>query len=208
MPGKQHALRRKDDHYVTPDWTVKRLLEKYNPPPGVWLDPCAANCELLSVCHSLRPNNLYHAMEKRITDTSLLGFLKSRLVGVDFLSPEVPVKTFNFIITNPPYKFAFQFLEQSLLWTDVVAFLLRLSFMNGGQRAHINESLNPGLFFLPNRPGFTGFGSDFSEYAWFVYGDPTVAGRHFTLASTSDAEIDAWNEKAKLIHSASVLSEI
>lgn len=195
-------VRRKDDHYVTPDWAVRRFLEAYNPPAGTWLDPGAANGELISVCRKLRPENKYLGLELRPEVEPLLKTvaIDGYQIG-DFLTlaSQIADKSVSSVVTNPPYSLAVPFLEQSLRIGKVVAFLLRVGFLCGG-RHELTKRTRPGLFLLPNRPSFTGDGADSSEYAWFVYGDPAVAGRHFMLAETPSQEIKTWNAWARAIH--------
>lgn len=192
--------RRLDDHYVTPDWAIKRFLEAYKPPAGTWLDPCAASGELIIQARALRPENQYLAMELRPdAEAALAAVVPGTYYMGDFLSVNLSPKTVATVITNPPYSLALPFLNKCREVAYVTCFLLRIGFMCGG-RGPYQANARPGLFFLPNRPSFTGDGADASEYAWYVYGDPNVAGRHFMLAETPSEEIRDWNRRARLIH--------
>jgi len=39
--SKEHECRPRFDRYVTPQWVINVLLNKYTPPPGIIVDPCA-----------------------------------------------------------------------------------------------------------------------------------------------------------------------
>lgn len=198
-------VRRKDDHYVTPDWAVRRFLEAYTPPAGTWLDPCAANGELIVTARSAAAPLLieqFVAVELRVEAAPHLAkVVPGAYVIGDFftVSQGVGPQSFDFTLSNPPYSLAVPFLAECRRISKVVAFLLRIGFYCGG-RGPLSREAKPGLFFLPNRPSFTGGGADASEYAWFVYGDPSVSGRHFCLPETPAQEITAWNKRARSIH--------
>lgn len=195
-------VRRKDDHYITPDWAVRRFLEAYAMPVGNWLDPCAANGELITVAKQLVPASRFIGIELRPEAEGALSEVvpDNYMIG-DFFekSKTVADKVIDVVLTNPPYALAVEFLAECRRIAKVVAFLLRIGFYCGG-RGPLSREARPGLFFLPNRPSFTGDGADASEYAWFVYGDPAVSGRHFCLPETPSTEISAWNKRARKIH--------
>lgn len=67
----------------------------------------------------------------------------------DFLNPSGIVRSdwwdFKAIITNPPFSLAAAFVDRALLYVPDVYMLLRLNFLEGGQRDPVRDRiLNPG----------------------------------------------------------------
>jgi hypothetical protein len=90
---------------------------------------------------------------------------------MDFLRktpPDSPV--FYVVITNPPYNQALEFVETSMRWGRIVVMLLRLNWIASAKRHAFVRDHPPDVYVLPNRPSFTGKGTDATEYAWFVWG--------------------------------------
>ncbi len=77
------------------------------------------------------------------------------------------------LMTNPPYGSAEQFLTVGLDVAAHVVLLLRLNFLASARRAHLMRSRPPDVYVLPNRPSFSGRGTDSVEYAWFHWGPGT-----------------------------------
>ena len=107
---------------------------------------------------------------------------------VDFLAAKA--KTFNGdIITNPPYKYAQEFIEKALDCIPTgnkVAMLLKLTFLEGKRRKSFYEKNPPiRVYVLSERKNcykngdFSVKGSGAVAYAWFVWqkgykGDPSI----------------------------------
>lgn len=203
---KDKAERRQNDHYVTPDWAIRRFLEFYtpsSPPPGRILDPCAAQGELLATTKEFFPDALYAVCEINPAFADALNEATAgAVVTGDFLQSLDVLKRcqFDFVITNPPYNLAEEFIKAALDVAPVVAMLLRINFVASQKRRNFFAEQKPGIYVLPNRPSFTGDGGDMTEYAWFVFGDSAVAGRIDWLDLTPSEEIRTANERARLIH--------
>jgi hypothetical protein len=89
----------------------------------------------------------------------------------DFLALTPPLNPdFDVVITNPPYNQALEFVRASLRWGKVVVMLLRLNWIASQKRHAFVREHPPDVYVLPNRPSFTGKGTDSIEYAWFVWG--------------------------------------
>jgi hypothetical protein len=204
--GIDSPIRHKNDEYITPDWCIRRLLEAYPIPPTVSLciDPCAAGGQLIRVAKDMQPGVRWWGMDINPNClpalSAVVGGPPEGMVG-DFLSWRRPLAPPNdiWIISNPPYLLAQEFIEQSLAFAARVIFLLRINFLADGRnkRKGFARKTNPGLLVLPNRPSFNGWGGDACEYAWFVYGDPELAGRWIELGQTSEEEIERWNAAAR-----------
>lgn len=77
---------------------------------------------------------------------------------------------FDVVLGNPPYRDAEAHVRHALRFGTVVAFLLRLAFLEGqGRRALWNEHPAAKVVVLPKRPSFTGGGTDSAAYALFVW---------------------------------------
>lgn len=206
--GVTSDVRHEHDEYLTPDWSIRRFLEKYKILPGtVCFDPCASRGSMIQFVRQVRPDLArWLALEINPAcahDLAKVTGLPVEAVQGDFLAlakPEVPDPEI-FTLSNPPYSKAQQFIEQGLAYTKRVAYLLRLNFLADGRkgRAGFAEKHKPGVFVLPNRPSFDGWGTDGTEYAWFVFGDPEVSGRWFSLGQTSEEEVGAWNAAMRKI---------
>lgn len=200
--GVNSAVRHKHDEYITAPWCVKRFMEKYPIPQGqTILDPCASRGELLVEIKRLRPDLTVAGIEINPERAEAL----STAIGADYaacprdfltIQPTVcsPGRQTITVVTNPPYPLTREFVEHSLKFAQVACFLLRLNFLGGRDRREFTERSNPGIFVLPNRPCWDGHGSDACEYGWFVYGDPSVAGRWCVLDKTPAEEIAAWSK--------------
>lgn len=196
-------VRRTNDVYITPSWCIRRLLEAYPLPAGVVMDPCAAGGELLTVVKALHPRNELFGVELRpecladlieVTDgnAAIGNFLE--------LAREAPDQSVDVVITNPPFSLAEEFIRTCLRISKVTIMLLRINALRGDGRQVLMAQTKPGLLVLPDRPSFTGRGTDATEYAWFVWGDPAFTGRWQMLRETPEAEIKAWNRIARELH--------
>jgi hypothetical protein len=68
---------------------------------------------------------------------------------------------------NPPFALAQEFIQHTLTMAEQVVFLLRLSFLESQKREHFFARVGvPDVFVLPERPSFTGEGTDACAYAW------------------------------------------
>lgn len=150
-PLKKKAERRAYDVYETPESSIEALFgiipidisKKY-------LEPCRAS------------GRIYN----HLPIGSAWGEIRE---GVDYLATKYnPV---DFVITNPPYSLAQEFVEKSLTEAPVVVMLLRLGFLESLKRKEFWEK-NPltSLIILSKRPSFTEDGkTDGSGYGWFLW---------------------------------------
>ncbi len=197
--------RENEDAYITPSWAVDRLLEAYNLPHGALvLDPCCAKGELLAHLHKVRPDLVLMGFELReecrpaLEALAQSGAIRGYVIGSYFeLAASVGDKEVDFIVSNPPYCLAQEFIETSERISNVSIWLLRQNFLGAKDRVPFTARTRPGLKTLPNRPSFTGWGGDATEYAWFIYGDESLRGTWEPLPLTPPAVISAWNEDAR-----------
>lgn len=91
------------------------------------------------------------------------------------------------IITNPPYKYAQEFIEKSMeLTKGKVAMFLKLTFLEGQKRKKMFEKYPPKTVYVFSQRQkcaingeFEKTGSSAAAYAWFVWekgftGDPVI----------------------------------
>lgn len=188
------AERQKDDFYETPAWCVRRYLEASVVRHGHWLEPGAGDGAIIRAVDAWRseyplPTLAWVAVEREATHFALVETGVSVLFA-DFLHPDVSAaKKFDMCIGNPPFKLAQEFIEKGLTCANVVAFLLRLNFLEGNKRSAFFKQYPCDVFVLPNRPSFRADGkTDACAYAWFEFGGGMGGGHLTMLATTPKAE--------------------
>lgn len=200
--GRGPRLGGPDDFFATPAWAVRRLLESWSPPGGVWLEPGAGNGAIIRAVNEVRQDVKWIAVELRPEEKGALAATGAVTICEDFLSPtlfklsdlpDAPV-----VLGNPPFIFAQPFIDRSrqLCPRAEIMLLLRLNYVGSEDRAEFMRRCPPDLRTLPNRPAFVAPAkpgllgkTDSIEYAWF--GWPPGQRTHGTfrvLASTSKEE--------------------
>ncbi|APR81061.1 Phage protein [Minicystis rosea] len=178
------------DFYPTPRWCVLRALEEMALPGGEWIEPCAGDGAIVRAVQQARADVSWQAVELRETcrpllEKSLSG--KGRVVCTDFFDWD-PARRFDVLFTNPPYSLAEQFLEKGLSIASNVVLLLRLNFLASARRAELMRRRAPDVYVLPNRPSFSGQGTDSVEYAWFHW--PPEHRRRGSMVVLPSSSID------------------
>ena len=162
------------DDYPTPDWCVRQFIREVNLPGGRWLEPTAGMGNLIKAVNNTRQDVHWDAIELRPECQDVLDeipVINSTVIG-DFLNidPSSYSYPFSVVITNPPYSYAMPVIQHALNFdTQFVIMLLRLNFLATGSRAEFMRANTPDVYVLPNRPSFSGKGTDSIEYAWFVW---------------------------------------
>lgn len=157
------AVRHPDDFYETPAWCVHRLLEAVELPFSRWLEPSAGAGAIRSAVDAFVWRSL-------VTWTELdINPRRAGIIQEDFLSARFD-RGFDVVIGNPPFRLAEDFVRRAVGLAPVVAFLLRLNWLASAKRADWLQKHTPSIYVLPNRPSFTGKGTDATDYAWFVWG--------------------------------------
>lgn len=163
------------DFYATPAWCVRRFLERCPLPRGTWLEPSAGEGHLLRAVASVRQDIDWTAVELRGECSPLLLGTGARVLTGNFLSADRDwldlhgAEEFDVVIGNPPFRHALEFVEQARRFARVTAMLLRLDFLESDERADFLRAWMPSVYVLPDRPSFTGEGTDSTAYAWFVW---------------------------------------
>jgi hypothetical protein len=87
-------------------------------------------------------------------------------LGRDFLTYE-PDRRYDWVITNPPYTLAKEFIDHAYTMADNVVMLLRVNFLESLKRKMWWEQHKPShIYVLSKRPSFTGNGTDATGYMW------------------------------------------
>ena len=163
------AVRRESDYYPTPAWCVHRLLEALDLPGGRWLEPSAGDGAIIRAVNTKREGVKWTAVEVRPECSAQLLDLADHAIA-DFLGASLGLGHFDVAILNPPFSDAMAFIDRCKPMATWVCALERLNFLEGDARNASLRSDAPDVFVLPNRPSFTGEGTDSIAYAWFVWG--------------------------------------
>jgi hypothetical protein len=203
--------RNESDFYASPPWTVDRFLEEMALPAnegllpgGRWLEPGAGDGAIIRTVQAARPDVTWCSAELREETRSYLEPLVTSSYYGDFLEmsdTQFGSELFDVIITNPPYRLAYEFIAKSMRMARHTVMLLRLNFLGSEKRAAFMREFPPDIYTLPNRPMFSlnkegKPGTDSPEYAWMVWGHLDDARRSYGRSGvlrTTPAEVrKAW----------------
>jgi len=155
------TIREKYDHYNTPAYTIRSLLNNHEIKYPV-LEPCAGN---LAIVHNLKYDEVF---------TNDINQDSPTATNLDYLQfNEIWYNRYKTIITNPPFNIALDIIKKALI--DVVnggevIMLLRLNFLGSKKRHDFWQQHPPKIIYvLSKRPKFINNKSDSIEYAWFVW---------------------------------------
>lgn len=170
-----------NDYYATPPESTQALLNVLEL-SGSILEPACGEGHISEV---LKEN--YPEAEVISTDLIDRGYGAG---GVDFLDKEYD-RTFNNVITNPPFKYMREFVEKSLeISTDKVIMFGKIQFLEGQRRKEfLKKSPLKYVYVFSERQNPMRNGSPVDEngkkwsstmcFAWYVWeqgyqGEPTV----------------------------------
>lgn len=162
------TVRAEADNYPTPSWCVRRILAALRLPPNARiLEPSAGDGAIIRVVRSMLPR-------ARITGVELRDVPRcpeaNAWIHDDFLGVRSTLPSYDAVIMNPPYSAAFEFVRGALELSSCVIALFRLNFLEGSVRSSWLREHTPSVYVLPQRPSFTGKGTDATAYGWFVWG--------------------------------------
>lgn len=167
------------DAYYTPAWCVHRLLERVELPGGHWLEPAAGRGDIIEAVRSVRTDCTWDAWDVNPNCVPYLDKLGVNLAvrdALEYLEVSDLSPGYSVVFTNPPYGHAQAFVEKLLTrGAPRVVLLLRLGFLESGTRSGFLSEHVPDVYVLPNRPSFTGRGTDATAYGWLVW--PTAKRR-------------------------------
>ena len=174
--------REKNDYYATEPKAVEILLRHETFYPYVWECACGEGhiSEVLKA----------HGYKVKSSDIINRGYEGTEVV--DFLNvkkSDIDCDYSRDIITNPPYKYAKEFVEQALdisSDTTKIAMFLKLTFLEGKARKKMFEKHPPKRIYVfssrvkcAKNGEFENLGGSAVCYAWFVWekgfkGDPII----------------------------------
>lgn len=156
-----------NDYYATEPRAVELLLENEKFADAIW-EPACGEGHISKVLEEA-------GYDVQSTDLIDRGF---GVGGVDFLSlDETDGLWDGDIITNPPYKYAKEFVEQALRLVNQgrkVAMFLKLTFLEGKGRRELFRTAPPKTVYVSSARLQCGKNGDFSgtsmvAYAWYVW---------------------------------------
>lgn len=143
-------------------------------PGGEWLEPAAGDGAIIRAVRRLDVRwTMWELREHEHPRLSKAAPGAAITIG-DFIDAArrgaFEDQRFAVAITNPPFRLAQDFIDACLTCSDTVVMLLRLNYLASKSRWNFMSANTPDVYVLPNRPSFTGGGTDSIEYAWFVWG--------------------------------------
>ena len=166
--------REKDDFYATDPQSLVRFLDRIKEDnlelaPNIW--ECACGSGVLS---NVLKEYGYNVLSSDIVDR---GYEDTKLW--DFLKPTNRILFKGDILTNPPYKYALEFikiaLEQVSEGSKVIMFL-KISFLEGKERKEFYKENPPKYIYVFSDRQTCYINGDFSEkkgstvcYCWYVW---------------------------------------
>lgn len=156
--------REENDYYATDPATLKPLFQKENISNKIW--ECACGGGHLS--KELEKNGY----QVKSTDLIDRGY---GISGIDFLSCEEKFE--GDILTNPPYKYALEFVEHALELIPVghkVIMFLKLQFLEGQERRRLFDTMQLAKVYVFSKRQMCAKngkfeGSSAVAYAWYVW---------------------------------------
>ena len=166
------AERQEHDYYATEPKAVEFLLEKEKFFPYVWECACGeGHISKVLETHGYKVKNT-DIIDRGYKGTEIQDFLEVRKEDIDGDYSRD-------IITNPPYKYAKEFVEHALeisLDSTKVAMFLKLTFLEGQARRKLFEKNPPARVYVfsgrvkcAKNGDFESVGSSAVAYAWFVW---------------------------------------
>lgn len=164
-------VRELNDYYATEPKAMELLLEKEQFAPSVW-ESAVGEGHLADVLKR-------HGYEVKCSDIVDRGYPNTQII--DFLMYTPKAELDMDIITNPPYKFAKQFVERALSCISTghkVAMFLKLQFLEGKDRRKLFEESPPKVVYVASGRLLCAKNGEFEArrrdgsavaYAWFVW---------------------------------------
>lgn len=168
------TVRKESDFYPTPVETIQNFMDVYAPNGfyGAILDPGAGSGNISKVVGEYSPDGYIVASELREEEETHLRTVAEEVYIGDFLKYN-PGREFDYIIANPPFSLAKEFIEHcfEISPNSIKIFLLRTAFLESKAR---NEfwAMHPldKLYVMSARPSFTNDGvTDATSYSWFIW---------------------------------------
>lgn len=154
-----NGKRSKNDFYPTPPEVTRALMAFLYDRELLWSGDTVWECAAGDgdMAAELAKDDLI------VCETDIMG-------GYDFLTCELPREDIRWIITNPPFSRAEEFIKRAQEHGIPFAFLLKSQYWHSARRLSLFETIKP-AFVLPLtwRPDFTGQGSSLMDMIWVVW---------------------------------------
>lgn len=131
------------------------------------LEPCAGNGHIAKVLKAYGHNVVTNDIEQRDFELDYC---------LDFLKDKIPEDNFDMVITNPPFKYAKEFILRSLEYAKIVIIIARLDLLESKKRKDLNTKYLSHVFVHTDRARFAKDGNDefFNKgtamsTGWFIY---------------------------------------
>lgn len=154
-----HGKRRANDFYPTPpECTVAlcEFLEKHHllwQGAKIW-EPACGDGAMVRVFENRGYN---------VTGTDIMQ-------GQDYLTTDISSGDYDWIITNPPFFLAQDFIRRSAQRGKPFAFLLKSQYWHSAKRSKLFTACQPTMILpLTWRPDFTGKGASLLDMMWCVW---------------------------------------
>lgn len=171
-----------NDYYATDPKALEMLLERETFFPYIW-EPACGGGHLSKVLTE-------HGYKVRSSDIVDRGYPNTEII--DFLQVKKDTYSKNYtrdIITNPPYKYAREFVKKALdisMDGTKVAMFLKLTFLEGQARRTLFSQYPPTKIYVFSQRQICAKNGDFTNtkssavaYAWFIWkkgfkGEPSI----------------------------------
>lgn len=176
-----NVIREENDFYATPPIATEALLKIFNIDKNIpILEPCCGKGHISKILEK-------NGFKVISNDLIYRGYGNG---GINFLLDKNKEMNYN-IITNPPYKYAQQFVEKSMEYVktgNYVIMFLKLTFLEGGKRYKMFQKYPPKYIYVFSDRVNSSLGGDFEKdneyggavcYAWYIWekgynGKPTI----------------------------------
>ena len=151
LSGNRH----KQDFYPTPPDVTKARMKVLNLREGtkVWEPACGTG-----------------EMVRAMTECGMSVIGTDIKGGIDYLSVQDLPENTGWIITNPPFSIAEEFIRHSATFGIPFAMLLKAQYFHAAKRMQLFHEIKPAFIFpLTWRPDFTGDGHPLMDVMWTVW---------------------------------------
>lgn len=164
--GAGNSQEEKTDYYATEPKAVELLLEEENFNINIWECACGGN----HMVNALKKQGFY------VLATDIINRVGEGVTVYDFLKHKGKWK--GDIITNPPYKYAKEFIEKALEVTKhnaKIAMFMKLSFLESNARRQFFKDNPPQTVYVSSARLRCAKNGDFKKakdaisYAWFIW---------------------------------------
>lgn len=162
-------VREINDYYATEPKAAELLLKVEDFAPNIWECACGE-------CHL---SKVFEAHGYNVKSTDLIYRDGGMSETFDFLAESKSNSWNGSIITNPPYKYAYEFVEKALdtvTTGNKVAMFLKLQFLEGKKRRKLFDNTPPQTIYVSSSRLLCAKNGDFESttssavaYAWYVW---------------------------------------